>query len=58
MVCSDPCRFHHQALSKVHSPVLTRGANSCWAVTSQFAVFKKEGDQGAAGGETLPVCLA
>lgn len=52
MVCSDPCRFLLPRAPKAKSTVQSnQGANSCWAVTSQFAVFKKEGDQGSGGGE-------
>lgn len=49
---ASPCPEHPRR-SPHSSP--NQGANSCWAVTSQFAVFKK-GTRGAAGGETLPVC--
>ena len=45
----------HPRRSPHSSP--NQAANSCWAVTSQFAVsLRKKGTRGGAGGETLPVC--
>ena len=40
---ASPCPEHPRQ-SPHSSP--NQGASSCWALTSQFAVFKKEGDQG------------